>query len=300
MSDDEYVFEEEDEGEEWVFDELDSDDDSTSSSYSSGSGSYISGVSGGKKSITKFSSSLSREDLNLTAPSKNLSISADKDLVDLPPVKPTTPVDSPKVEEKKKEKRSLFGKKKSKDIKRAASEPASKLIPNTVEISSPAASPQRAESKNEDSSSSDESMKDLENQIAALRIIESNGKDTKLLSLRPKRAQTTPNLQPGSSPFCAAVSSDPRVNIVSEIVTTEQTYVNDLEILIRNYLDPFRFRKAKKSNKPILTQQQIGILFSNIESILNLNQVLLNSLLAQMSLPSEQQRIGAAFSLLVF
>merc|ERR1711941_258747 len=70
---------------------------------------------------------------------------------------------------------------------------------------------------------------DLADQIAALRIIASKGKDTKYLSIRGN-SHASPPPPVESTPFCGAVSSDARTNIVSEIITTEETYVNDLEI----------------------------------------------------------------------
>lgn len=141
----------------------------------------------------------------------------------------------------------------------------------------------------------DEEQADLADQIAALRIIASKGKDAKYLSIRGNVQIPTP--APVRNESIAAPKSDARSRIVDEIVTTEETYVNDLEILIRLYLEPLSTRKNKKK-KPIITREQVKGLFSNIESILNLNRVLLADLQKQIELPPEEQRIGAAFNLL--
>ena len=71
-----------------------------------------------------------------------------------------------------------------------------------------------------------------------------------------------------------------------------------MEILIRLFMEPLANRKGKKK-KPIITKEQLRGLFSNVESILNLNRVLLADLQKQAALPMEEQKIGASFSLLV-
>ena len=149
-------------------------------------------------------------------------------------------------------------------------------------------------------SDNDDDVDDLANQIATLRIIASNGRDTKYLSIRStKGSLSTPTPLPETSnPFTGKTVNGPRMNIVSEIVNTEQTYVNDLEILIRIYLEPLSTRRNKKK-KPIITKEQVRTLFSNIESILNLNRVLLADLIRQSELPPEEQRIGSSFNLIV-
>ena len=138
--------------------------------------------------------------------------------------------------------------------------------------------------------SSDDSDNDLADQMAALRIIASEGKDTKYMSIRG--AVEPPKVVPQAY-VAPSDGKDPRANIVNEIVDTEATYVADLEILIKLYLVPLSEEKGKKK-KSILTKEQTKILFSNVESILNLNRVLLADLQRQAALPPAEQRIGGS------
>jgi len=131
---------------------------------------------------------------------------------------------------------------------------------------------------------------ELADQMAAMRIIASSGKDTKYMSIRG------PMEPPKPSPLSAPASGkkDARSMIVGEIVSTEEKYVNDLEILVRLYVHPMTEERGKKK-KTMIPKEQSRILFRNVEAIANLNRVLLAELQAQASLPVEEQRIGSAF-----
>jgi len=115
--------------------------------------------------------------------------------------------------------------------------------------------------------------------------------------LRPKK-NAAPEIPPPTDPAPPPPSAaTPRSKIVQEIITTEEGYVNDLEVLINYYLRPCQQRKTKKG-RALITPQQIQQLFSNVEAIANLNQVLYKELHKQVVLPEQEQRIGQCFLLL--
>jgi hypothetical protein len=64
-----------------------------------------------------------------------------------------------------------------------------------------------------------------------------------------------------------------RNKVINEIINTERDYVNDLEMVIRLFLNPMREEK-------LLNDLTIATIFSNIELILGFNRVLLEDLIA--------------------
>jgi len=59
-----------------------------------------------------------------------------------------------------------------------------------------------------------------------------------------------------------------RMSVINEMMTTERDYVADLEIVVKLWLNPIRVRD-------LLTEAEIGAIFSNLETILQMNQTIL-------------------------
>ena len=68
-----------------------------------------------------------------------------------------------------------------------------------------------------------------------------------------------------------------REQIISEIISTEETYVKSLEILVKDFQQPL-LAMAKKPNEKIVEQMEITLMFSNVDVIYDLHVVLLGQL----------------------
>nr|CAG4717260.1 unnamed protein product [Naegleria fowleri] len=67
-----------------------------------------------------------------------------------------------------------------------------------------------------------------------------------------------------------------RENCAKEILSTEKSYVESLNILQEVYLKPFKAMAAKE--KPIISKEEVQAIFSDIDVILNVNTTFLNDL----------------------
>jgi len=277
-----------DSSEEWIFEE-DSDEETAPALTSSAPivKSRANTSHSSPRFLKKFSSTFSQQEIRSNTKKsdlRNASWVEGEDLIDLPDVDSVPATTTTQTKEPTSSKAPARKPMSARD--RAESTPVARAVKSPREGAAlPQIKPIQPKETDEQA--------DLADQIAALRIIASKGKDTKYLSIRGN------SHAPASAPVQAVVvpGNSARDKIVAEIITTEETYVNDLEILIRLYLEPLSSRRNKKK-KPILTPEQVKGLFSNIASILNLNRVLLADLQAQAALSPEEQRIGAAFNLL--
>eukprot|EP01105_Mastigella_eilhardi_P018961 TRINITY_DN4436_c0_g1_i2.p1 TRINITY_DN4436_c0_g1~~TRINITY_DN4436_c0_g1_i2.p1 ORF type:complete len:1333 (+),score=393.10 TRINITY_DN4436_c0_g1_i2:58-4056(+) len=84
-----------------------------------------------------------------------------------------------------------------------------------------------------------------------------------------------------------------RTYIAQEILSTEKSYVDGLNILIRNYVKPLS--TACGTSNQIVSREDVKSLFSNIEIITNFNTVLLEGLTARLSTWSENTLLGDIF-----
>ncbi len=75
-----------------------------------------------------------------------------------------------------------------------------------------------------------------------------------------------------------------------QILSTERVYVANLEFLVREVLNPLR--ASVDSSNPILTENEIRTIFSEIESILNYNRLLLKQLEERVAKWSVSQKLG--------
>ena len=89
-----------------------------------------------------------------------------------------------------------------------------------------------------------------------------------------------------------------RQNVIEEIISTEQTYVDDLKMIIEVFIMPLRLRNA-------ISLEDCSTIFGNIETLYNCNNILLNSLLEKkLLLPTNKSEdealsIGNVFSKIV-
>eukprot|EP01114_Cavostelium_apophysatum_P013574 TRINITY_DN3318_c0_g1_i2.p1 TRINITY_DN3318_c0_g1~~TRINITY_DN3318_c0_g1_i2.p1 ORF type:complete len:1052 (+),score=404.56 TRINITY_DN3318_c0_g1_i2:1533-4688(+) len=84
-----------------------------------------------------------------------------------------------------------------------------------------------------------------------------------------------------------------RFKVLSEIYESEKTYMTKLKFLTENYLRPLR--EALTSGKPILPQEYITEVFSNIEIIFTVNKEFLTDLERRHSEFPQNQLIGDIF-----
>lgn len=89
-----------------------------------------------------------------------------------------------------------------------------------------------------------------------------------------------------------------RIRTATELLKTEETYVESLEVIISCYLQPLR-QKAEAMSKPPLSKKAVELIFSNIETIFGMNSILLESLRKALSdterlKPKNQAGLGEA------
>lgn len=87
-----------------------------------------------------------------------------------------------------------------------------------------------------------------------------------------------------------------RDHVAQEILSTERVYVEHLKFLVEECLVPLR--KSLSSSSPILTDVEIRAIFSETESILNYNKLLLAELETRVEKWSVSQRLGDTFLLI--
>jgi FYVE/RhoGEF/PH domain-containing protein 5/6 len=116
----------------------------------------------------------------------------------------------------------------------------------------------------------------------------------KLKPVPPKPTYNKPKLDP-KPPSEPAPEIKKRINIVREIVATEASYVEQLNLVVDLYLNPLL---SQKTDKGILSQEEIQALFSNIALIQDLNSKFLSALRDRVSIAQPDERnaaIGAVF-----
>ena len=96
--------------------------------------------------------------------------------------------------------------------------------------------------------------------------------DTVLVSI-PEKAVVIEPLPPPFQP------KNHREFLVVEILSTERTYVTNLKCLVETMLIPLRKQhEPGSSERPVISMENIQILFSNVREILSVNQALLSEL----------------------
>jgi len=87
--------------------------------------------------------------------------------------------------------------------------------------------------------------------------------------------------------------NEKREAIVKEILTTEQTYVKNLDILCSVWLKPLE--DAALTGKPILKPPQIAAIFSIVREILNFHRKFLEQLEKRINKWNDKQLLGDVF-----
>jgi len=84
-----------------------------------------------------------------------------------------------------------------------------------------------------------------------------------------------------------------RDNVVEEIINTEKVYVENLKQCITHFLEPLT--EISKKKKPFITEDQVVVLFSNLNMIYSFNCQLFQHLKQRIENWSPYQRIGDIF-----
>ncbi|KJE96625.1 hypothetical protein CAOG_06925 [Capsaspora owczarzaki ATCC 30864] len=84
-----------------------------------------------------------------------------------------------------------------------------------------------------------------------------------------------------------------RTNIVQELLATEQSYVNNLVMVVDFFIKPLR--ATIETGKPLVTNADLKKMFPDLESIVNINKQLLAELAERVENWSAVQKIGDIF-----
>lgn len=88
---------------------------------------------------------------------------------------------------------------------------------------------------------------------------------------------------------------DKRNNIATEILTTERTYVGNLDIIVQIYMEPL----TKAVDDGVLTKEEFKSIFGNCKIIRGYNQLLLQDLEKRLTEWSDTQLLGDVFLTMV-
>lgn len=112
----------------------------------------------------------------------------------------------------------------------------------------------------------------------------------KLLNLNKDPSDVTPSESDNSNPIPQLgelVITDDRSKVFKEIVETERKYVQDLELLL--------LYKNELLDAELISNEQIHILFPNLNEIIDFQRRFLNGLECNVNIPTKYQRIGSVF-----
>lgn len=112
------------------------------------------------------------------------------------------------------------------------------------------------------------------------KLLDSNQSNKFLLS-------SSNSLSDLNSEFSELVITDDRSKVFREIIETERKYVQDLELLLQ-YRDEL-------VNAELISNEQIHILFPNLNEIIDFQRRFLNGLECNNNIPTKYQRIGSVF-----
>lgn len=88
-----------------------------------------------------------------------------------------------------------------------------------------------------------------------------------------------------------------RSRVAKEILDSEKSYLDSLNILKEVFVEPLR---SRISSKPILNAQEIGVIFSNLDFITSINGELFQKLSGRILQWNPIQKIGDIFVEMVF
>lgn len=126
----------------------------------------------------------------------------------------------------------------------------------------------------------DDNLSDLDNESIsfALQTYKHYDSDEESYSVRDTKVEANPSKEDADTmPLSVEEENDlKRTRIVQEMLDTEEKYVNFLEILVCNGLVPLREDK-------VLSEGDIRVIFSNVESILKFHKIFLEDLKTRVS-----------------
>jgi len=85
-----------------------------------------------------------------------------------------------------------------------------------------------------------------------------------------------------------------RTKVARELVTTEHTYVENIESVVKTFIIPLR--QMVDTGRPLISTEDISMLFSHLEDILVVNRALLEKLTFRIAKWSVVQKIGDVFT----
>eukprot|EP01113_Clastostelium_recurvatum_P005450 TRINITY_DN1243_c0_g2_i2.p1 TRINITY_DN1243_c0_g2~~TRINITY_DN1243_c0_g2_i2.p1 ORF type:complete len:1190 (+),score=319.37 TRINITY_DN1243_c0_g2_i2:16-3585(+) len=118
--------------------------------------------------------------------------------------------------------------------------------------------------------------------------------DRKMLLKRTMTAKALQRSAPSVSAETLRQDESKRAQIAKEILDTEKSYVNFLDIIIKNYLLPLNVWHAGNPNTTV-SKDDIKTIFTNIELILPVNQELLKRLHSRMAEFKDGHNFGEVF-----
>ena len=90
-----------------------------------------------------------------------------------------------------------------------------------------------------------------------------------------------------------------RKKILDEILETEESYIKCLEVIIKVYKEQLIWKASMaeqmKEKKPMITDKEIGIIFSNVSAIFECNKNLLEELRDRLSNSTSNTKVGDIF-----
>jgi len=81
-----------------------------------------------------------------------------------------------------------------------------------------------------------------------------------------------------------------RNELIKELVSTEESYVQSLRLLMNNYF------KVVKQNTALLSEKKAKVMFSNMEQILSINETVLTELQTALGKWPSKNELGETFS----
>uniref|UniRef100_A0A6B2KXH1 DH domain-containing protein n=1 Tax=Arcella intermedia TaxID=1963864 RepID=A0A6B2KXH1_9EUKA len=84
-----------------------------------------------------------------------------------------------------------------------------------------------------------------------------------------------------------------RTKVAQELLSSEATYVRNLSIMIKKYLNPLS--QMARSKKPLIKENQLKLIFSTVEALFGYHSMLLEILNQRMARWSTKQKLGDVY-----
>mgnify|MGYP005995795461 CR=1 FL=1 len=91
-----------------------------------------------------------------------------------------------------------------------------------------------------------------------------------------------------------------RRQVAKELLSTEETYVKNLQDLMKVFCEPMEANAMLPENQRVISKDDVRTIFGSLKIILPINKMLLEDLKAQLAVPEEETIfIGASFKNMV-